>query len=236
MDLLLPLLVIFVAVFTQSLSGFGVALVSMAMLPGLLGIRVAVPLVALVAIVLESTLLLRYHASLNLRTIRPLALAAVVGIPLGVFALRRVDEELTLTILGVVIAGYALYALSNLRLPELRHPLWATLAGFLSGLLSGAYNTGGPPVIIYGTAHRWQPDEFKSNLQGMFFVNDILVITSHALSGNFTPEVWRVYLPALPVIAVGILAGVSLSKLLNPAIFRKVVLVLLVILGVRLML
>lgn len=236
MDLLPPLLVIFLAVFTQSLSGFGIALVSMAMLPSLLGIRIATPLVALVAITLESTLLIRYRASINLRTIRPIALAAIVGIPLGVLILRKVNEELALTVLGVVITGYALYALFNLRLPALKHPLWAPLAGFLSGLLSGAYNTGGPPVIIYGNARRWQPAEFKSNLQGLFVINDILVVTSHAVSGNFTPEVWRVYLYALPLIAVGILAGMSLDKRLDPVIFRKVVLVLLVVLGVRLIL
>jgi uncharacterized protein len=236
MDLLLPLLVIFLAVFTQSLSGFGIALVSMAMLPGLLGIQVATPLVALVAITLETTLLIRYHASINLRAVRPLIMATVVGIPIGVLALRRVDEEIALTVLGVVIAGYALYALSNLKIPELRRSSWAYLAGFLSGLLSGAYNTGGPPVIIYGNARRWQPAEFKSNLQGLFVVNDILVITSHALSGNFTPEIWRIYLWSIPVIAVAILAGLSLDKYLNPTIFLKVVLVLLVILGIRLIL
>jgi hypothetical protein len=236
MDFILPLIVIFLAVFTQSLSGFGIALVSMSMLPGLLGIKVATPLVALVAITLETTLLIRYHASLNLRAIRPLVMATVVGIPIGVTALRRVDEELAMTVLGIVIAGYALYALTNFKIPELRRPFWAYLAGFLSGLLSGSYNTGGPPIIIYGNASRWEPSEFKSNLQGLFVVNDILVITSHALSGNFTPEIWRIYLSALPVIALGILAGLSLDKFLDPAVFRKVVLVLLIILGIRLML
>ena len=60
--------------------------------------------------------------------------------------------------------------------------------------------------------------------------------SSHALSGNFTPEIWRIYLWSLPVIAIAILAGVSLDKVLNPAVFRKVVLVLLVILGIRLIL
>lgn len=236
MDLLLPLIVIFIAVFTQSLSGFGIALVAMALLPDLIGIRVATPLVALVAITLETTLLLRYHASLNLRAVRPIILASVVGIPIGVLTLRNVKEEFALSVLGVVIAGYALYGLTSFRLPELRHPRWAYLAGFLSGLLSGSYNTGGPPIIIYGNARRWQPAEFKSNLQGLFVVNDILVITSHALSGNFTPEIWRIYAWSLPVIAVGILAGVSLDKHLDPALFRRVVLVLLVILGVRLVL
>ena len=42
--------VVFLGVFTQSLTGFGVALVAMAVLPDLIGIRVASPLVALVSL------------------------------------------------------------------------------------------------------------------------------------------------------------------------------------------
>jgi hypothetical protein len=236
MDLIPSLLVILLAVFTQSLTGFGIALVTMAMLPELLGIRAATPLVALVAITLELTLLLRYRASLNLRAIRSLAIGAIVGIPIGIVILRNVPESLALTLLGVVITGYAIYALANFRLPELHHPAWAYLAGFLSGLLSGSYNTGGPPLIIYGNARRWQPFEFKSNLQGLFVVNDILVITGHALSGNFTPAVWRIYFWSLPVIALGIVLGVSLDKVVPPGIFRRVVQIMLVLLGLRLIL
>ncbi|OQY29117.1 MAG: hypothetical protein B6I38_08570, partial [Anaerolineaceae bacterium 4572_5.1] len=45
--------VFFLAAFTQSLSGFGVALVAMALLPGLIGIKSAIPLVALVATLVD---------------------------------------------------------------------------------------------------------------------------------------------------------------------------------------
>ena len=41
-------LAIFLAVFTQSLAGFGSALIAMALLPGIVGIQIATPLVALV--------------------------------------------------------------------------------------------------------------------------------------------------------------------------------------------
>ncbi|MFC1878654.1 sulfite exporter TauE/SafE family protein [Chloroflexota bacterium] len=234
METLLISIVIFLAVFTQSFSGFGVALVAMALLPGLIGIQTATPLVALVAVTIEIFLLLRYRSSLNLRAVAPIALASIFGIPLGIWLLGGVEERIVLTILGVVIAGYALYALFRFRLPALHHPAWAWGAGLVAGILGGAYNTSGPPVILYGNCKDWPPAEFKSNLQGFFMVNSAFVSLSHALSGNLTPDVWAGYLWALPAMAVGILIGTSLDKYLDPERFRRLVLWLLVLMGIRL--
>ena len=228
-------MVVFLAAFTQSLSRFGLALVSMALLPAVIGIRLATPLVALVAIVIEVVLIIRYRESLEVHAIWKVVLAAVIGTPLGVLFLSRVDERIALTVLGVVIAGYAVYALLGLKLPRLENPLWAYLSGLLGGILGGAYNTSGPPVIVYGDCRRWSPDVFKSNLQGYFIVSSLVVAGSHALSGNFTPLVWRTFWWSLPFIGIGLIAGLSLDRWLNPVTFRRVVLVLLVLMGIRLM-
>jgi len=236
MDQLLIVFIIFLAVFTQSLAGFGSALVAMAFLPELLGIRVATPLVAMVAMTLEGILLVRYRAVLNLRAVWQVSVASLVGIPLGMLTLKRIDEGSAMTILGVLIFTYALYNLFELRLPEMNHPAWAYTFGLLAGMLGGAYNTSGPPVVIYGNSRRWLPVEFKSNLQGFFFFNSIVVVFGHALSQNITPLVWQDYLMAIPALALGILAGVSLDRMINPVVFRRLVLGLLLVMGGRLFL
>jgi uncharacterized membrane protein YfcA len=227
--------VIFLAAFTQSLSGFGLALVSMALLPSVIGIQVATPLVALVAIVIETVLLLRYREALDVRAIWRVILAALIGTPVGVLFFARLDENLATSILGIVIVGYALYALLGLKLPRLEGSLWAYSAGLIGGLLGGAYNTSGPPVILYADCRRWQPDVFKSNLQGYFVIISLAVLAAHILNGNITPQVWNAFWWTLPFICVGLLAGLSLDRWLNPPMFRRVVLVLLVIMGIRLL-
>jgi len=228
-------LAIFLAVFTQSLSGFGVALVAMALLPAMIGIRVATPLVAVVALVLEILLVFRYRHSLDVRAIWRVILAALIATPVGVYFLSNVDENVSLAVLGVVITGYAFYSLLGLKMPLLDGSFWAYLAGLFGGLLGGAYNTSGPPVILYADCRRWPPDEFKSNLQGYFVVSSIAVVTGHALNGNLTPQVWDIFWWMIPFTFVGLVAGLSLDRWLNPAIFRKVVLILLVVMGIRLM-
>ena len=56
------------------------------------------------------------------------------------------------------------------------------MAGLLSGILTGAYNVGGPPVVIYADARRWTPDAVRSNLQSFFLLKGVMLVGVHALS------------------------------------------------------
>jgi hypothetical protein len=236
MQLFLILLTTFFASFTHSLAGFGSALVTMPIFAKLLGVQVAAPLGALVVPTIEFILLIRYRDSFNLRVVWRLIAAALVGIPIGVWSLRQVDERIILTLLGVLLILYALYAFLRFKLPELQHSSWAYAFGFIAGLLNGAYNTSGPPIIIYGNCRGWGPAEFKANLQGFFTVAGFWVIINHAFNGNLTPFVWQHYLYSLGAIALGIWLGLKLDQRVDPASFRKIVLGMLIILGVMMLL
>ena len=179
----------FLAIFVQSLVGFGSALIAMPLLISILGLKVAVPLFAVVALIFESILVFYYRASLSPEVVLKLGIPAAVGIPLGVVGLRAVNEALLLGILGLVVIGYALYSLLNLRFPELRSSYWAYGSGFIGGLLGGAYNTSGPPVILYADSQRWPAAEFKGNLQGFFIINGIVAVLSHGLAQNLTSQI-----------------------------------------------
>jgi uncharacterized membrane protein YfcA len=235
MDYLLAGLIIFIAIFVQTVAGFGMALVGMPLLVSLFGIQVAAPLIALVGLVAEGGLLMHYREALSLKAVVRLAAASLMGIPVGLFAARLADEHLVTLLLGVLVLGYTVYALLGPRLPELKGHFWAYLFGLFGGLLSGAYNTGGPPVIIYGSLRRWEPGEFKSNLQGYFLFNSVVVAGFHALAGSYHPPFWGFFWAALPATGLAMLAGFSLDRHINPAIFRRIVLALLLVLGIRLL-
>lgn len=222
------------AALTQSLTGFGSALVAMALLPAILGLRVAVPLVALVALSLELLLLIRYRRSVQFSVVRPLALGAVGGIPLGILMLRNLDERVVLAVLGLVITAYAIYSLIEFNPPRMSHAAWPYAFGFLAGLLGGAYNVSGPPVVVYGTCARWNPQQFKGNLQGFFIFSSLTVAISHAISGNFTEDVWQVFPLALAALCLGYVTGITLDRYLNPSVFRTCVFLLLLVMGVKL--
>lgn len=221
---------------TQALTGFGSALVAMAILPPLLGLSVSAPLVALMAGTIEISLLIRYRAALRLASVRGLGAALILGVPVGLLGLRAVPERIALAALGVILCGYAAYAYFVPGLPQLRPRIWAPIAGFLAGALGGAYNTSGPPLVIYGHSQRWSPEEFKGNLQGLFLVIDAIVVLGHLAAGNYTSAVLTDYAWAFPGLILGMLTGLMLDRHLNPAVFRTLVLIVLFVMGVRLLL
>jgi uncharacterized membrane protein YfcA len=226
---------VFASVLMQTLTGFGSAMVAMALLPYWVGLLVAAPLVALIATTMEVIVLLYWREALDLRAIRQLSAGAVLGVPIGVLALRQVDAAILLPVLGAVIIGYAFYALMRWHLPRLEASGWAYGAGWMAGILGGAYNVTGPPVIVYGHCRRWSPAEFKANLQAFFILADVLVIAGHAIAGNLTRAVWENYLLALPAIALGVLAGLALERFIPPDAFRRTALAVLIALGARLL-
>jgi uncharacterized protein len=233
LNLVLVGVVLFFSAFTQSVSGFGVALVAMALLPLLIDVQSATALVALVVIVVDVGVLARYYKSLRFGDVWLLLLPSFVGVPLGIFLLRYIEESVILMFLGFVLVGYASYALLGFRLPELKGRVWAYLAGFLGGLLGGAYNINGPPIIIYASCRRWEPDVFKGNLQSFFLLNSFVIVIGHAIGESFTSEIWRMFLAGIPGVILGLLAGIALDKIINPVVFRKIVLVLLLVMGIK---
>jgi len=225
--------VFFLAAFTQSVAGFGLALVSMAFLPGILGIRAATPLVALGGLIIEVVLLARFWKYLSLAEIWPVVLASFIGMPVGVLLLGRVDERLALGVLGTLLVSYAVYALAGWRLPAMRERIWGYAAGFLGGVFGGAFTTSGPPVIVYANTRQWEPEKFKSNLQGYFIINGFTVLVAHWLSGSITEQVLRYYWWTLPASVMGMLLGSFAERWLSTQTFRRMVLVMLIFMGIR---
>lgn len=236
MTIILVTAVLGLATFVQSSIGFGLALVSMPLLVSVIGLQQAAPLVALFAVVAEVFILLRYREAMSFRAVWRLIVGSIVGIPVGVYLLGVVDTAVVTTALGVLLVLYAAYALLSPHLPTLERPAWGFLFGLIAGVLGGAYNTGGPPAIIYGSCRRWTPGAFKGNLQAFFVVGSLVILVSHFAAGNVTSETWRFLAWSVPAAAVAMLLGFALDTRINPDLFRKLVLILLIVLGLRLIL
>ncbi|QPC82513.1 sulfite exporter TauE/SafE family protein [Phototrophicus methaneseepsis] len=219
--------------FVQSASGFGSGLIAMPLLIQLLGVTEAQATFAICAPVTGVFLMWRYRRHLSIKRVWRIILAAIIAIPFGVQIPNLVPKEIALFVLGLVCLGYAIYSLLGLYVPKLNRN-WGFFFGALGGLLHGAYNTGGPPYIIYGTGQRWPPFEFKGNIQTIFFVTGFFVIATHWQAGNITADVLRNAAILLPGMFVGMWLGGIVDRYIKPEPFRKVVLVLLIFLGLSL--
>lgn len=226
--------VIFFAIFIQTMIGFGSGLIAMPLLIVLLGVNEGAALFSLIGLTNGTILLLRYRNDWEWRHIWRLWIASFIMIPIGVILADQLDQHIVMAILGVLTTGYALYALVGNQMPRLQSQNWGYGFGVASGLLHGAYNTGGPPLVIYGTSQNWRPSEFKGNIQSLFYINGLLVIAAHFFTGHFTHHVLEHYLILLPVLFIAAFLGLKLERYVNPVLFRRAVLVFLIVLGLSL--
>lgn len=167
--ILLVSVILFITTFTRATLGFGDALIAMPLLTLTVGIQTATPLVAFVAITVALALLIRNRQHIDLAATWRLILASLVGIPIGLLLLKGISDAVVTAILGVLLVAFGLYKLTMPQFPPLQQRIFAYLFGFVAGILGGAYNTNGPPIVVYGTLHQWSPERFRATLQGYFF-------------------------------------------------------------------
>lgn len=225
------------AAFVHTTAGFGSALVAMAILVPLIGLSASAPLVGLVVLPLQIIIAWRYRKVLSVKAVRLMIGMLLIGTPIGIWGIAWLNEDLLLTLLGIIILAFVMYtALSKQQLMVNAHQRWLMPLGIIAGILNGAYNSGGPLIVMAFKSRGDTPDEFRINLQMTFIFGTIIVIMSHFLHGNITPDVLTYYLAALPGMVVGFGAGQIVARHINQRIFDWIVLGLLAILGVKLLL
>ena len=228
------ILIVFVAAWQQSLSGFGFSLVAMPLLVQLVGIRVAAPLVAASALTLNIINTIRWRASIDVSEIKRLGVWMVLGIPLGIWGIFALNETIVKTGLGILLVSYALFALFKPdQLPTISRR-WAYPAGFLAGVLGGAYNTSGPPLILYGSLRNWPHRRFRAVLQSLFGFAASLIVLGHISMGHYTRPVLMQTLAALPALLLGILTGAMLDRHIKPHHLARWITLATLLLGVSL--
>lgn len=223
----------------QSMAGFGFALVAITLLPFFLDLSVAVPLVLVMCLLNNLVLWIYYRASFQWQAIAPLVFSAVLGIPVGLVGFHYVSEDLARQVLGSFIVLYVAYdtvcrVVPVASVPVLVSPSWAYLFGGISGFLTGALTTGGPPLVMYANSRGWSPEEFKGNLPGVYVIALMFALTGHYFEGHLTGELGQIALCTLPVLATGMGLGLGLSKQIDANSFKRLVLGLLGVIGLRL--
>jgi uncharacterized membrane protein YfcA len=155
----------------------------------------------------------------------------LIGIPIGLYFLQTADDTIVRIVLGAILVGYGLYNLVSPKLPYLKTEALAWPFGLASGILGGAFNSNGPPIVIYGTLRRWAPESFRATLQSVFLPTNLMVLASHAVGGLWTHEVFTLYAYSLPLMLLATLVGIRFGKRIPKEQFQKIVYGFLVAMG-----
>jgi uncharacterized membrane protein YfcA len=228
---LLTSFILFVCTFVRSAVGFGDALLAMPLLGLIMSLQSASPIVAFTGFTISLIILLSDPKSVDFNSAWRLILSTIIGVPFGLLLLNYAPERLVKVLLGLLLI---LYGIGNLVTPKMHHlhdEKYAFIFGFVAGILGGAYNTNGPPIVIYGTLRRWAPDYFRATMQCYFLFSGIATIAGHGLVGLWTPLVWNLFLWSLPSIFLGIYIGGKVNRWIPQPMFNRIIFSLLVVVG-----
>jgi uncharacterized membrane protein YfcA len=227
----LVLLIIFIGALTRATLGFGDALVTMPLLALFVSIQVASPVVAFLGIIIASSMLVMSWRMVEFKNTYPVIIASLAGIPFGLFVLKFVPEVYVKALLGIVLILFGIYNLVKPALPAMKSRFWGVAMGFLSGILGGAYNANGPPLIIYASLTRMPPEKFRANLQSYLMPTAVFIFIGHGLSGLWTKDVLYLFALSFPVIVAAIFLGTRLSKKFLAGTFDRFVYAALILMG-----
>ena len=225
--------VIFLAALIRSTLGFGEALVAVPLLALRIPITVAAPLAVLVPVVVAATVVVQDWRYIHFRSAGWLVATSLAGIPLGLWLLLKFEEHLAKMILGLLIIGFASVFLMAKSLVHLKRDQtgWLMCAGFISGVLGGAYGINGPPLVVYGALRRWSPQHFRATLQGYFLPVSLIVLVSDASLGLWQPAVTHYFLASIPGLALAMVIGRYLHGQIKDEGFYRCVYVGLIVSG-----
>jgi len=221
-DFLIPLLTwptliavatVLLAGVVRGFSGFGAAMIMVPVLAALYGPVRAVPIALLLEMAISMPLVPAAARIVDWKRILLLLLAACATVPLGVWALRNLDETLTRYILSAIV-GFAVVLLATGFRYAGRPGVAPTLAtGVLSGAMNGLAGMAGPPVVFFYLAVGQAAAVSRASFIVYFAVLDLFALVVFAVAGAFERDgVVLAAVLAVPFVLGGLIGARLFGK------------------------
>jgi uncharacterized protein len=188
------------------------------------------------ALVTQGYSIWRMWSALSWPRLAPFIVGAVVGVPIGTLLLTlALDPAHLRPVFGVLLMLYSFYSLAR---PAVKPVLCGAPAdigiGVANGVMGGMTGLSGIIVTIWCQVRGWPKDVQRTVFQPVSLATIMLSAVTLSAAGAVTTEVVKLYLLGLPFMLAGLWLGFKLYGKLDEALFRKVILVLLLIAGVTL--
>ncbi|RJX69491.1 sulfite exporter TauE/SafE family protein [Vibrio sinensis] len=201
-------MIIALAGFTQGLTGFGSALVSVPLLSLIVGAQIAVPIAGIFGWLVTLPIVWKMRHSIERQTGLILFVGSVPASFVGAKLLASMPSQYILLTMGGVLILSSLHSLRSTKPLFKKASIPLTLGtGFTSGVLGASVGESGPPVIAYTSMQPWTADQTKSTLAFFFMLQMIGANVSFWNEGLITEEVVSHVISALPAFAIGLAGG-----------------------------
>ncbi len=240
-EMLLLVVIVLVAQTSETITGFGSTVISVALGAILFPLDVLVPVIVPLNFILSLYIVLIHRQHLDGKTLgfRIIPFIAV-GMPLGLLIFNLGHQELLKTGFGIFVIFISVFELiyyyfrrgeNNIKpLNAYQSAPWL-IAG---GIVHGIYASGGPLVVYYASKQFTNKRVFRSTLSGLWLILTVVLMLNFVATGKLTAETLTMSAALLPTLFLGIGVGEFLHERIDEKMFRLFVYILLLVAGVSL--
>ncbi|NQV82950.1 MAG: sulfite exporter TauE/SafE family protein [Rhodospirillales bacterium] len=172
-----------------------------------------------------------------LRRFWPMIITGLVFLFIGAELIVGMDTGVLFGMLGACVAAFSAISLAHPNMPALQPKTekWAgPLAGAMGGLLGGISTIWGPPMTMYFVMLKLPKDVFVRSVGMAWFAFSVPLAVAYWRNGIFSGDVVYLSLYACIPGMIGICIGEAIRERINQDTFRKVMLVMLLLVGLNL--
>lgn len=219
----------------QGFFGFGYGIIVMSALTASGDIVEASAFVNLSSLALSLAMVARAHGHVLWALAARIVPAVIAGLAVGLFALSSLPRDLLVGLLGATIVGISAWnVFGRTFAPRTSAPL-DVVVGLISGLFSGAFQTGGPPLVVHLYRRPEPPIAIVVTLQVIFLASGVARVGLAGAHGLIPRATAIEAAIATPAVVAGTLVGVAMARRADPARFRRAAWVALGALGIALL-
>lgn len=223
--------------FVQGLSGFGFGLVAMSFWAWSLDPKLAAALAVFGAMTGQIIAAVTVRRGFDLRLLAPFVVGGLIGLPLGLFLLPRLDVLVFKAFLGALLALWCPAMLFSAQLPRIARGgrIADALIGAGGGVMGGLGGFTGVLPTLWCTLRGMDKDTQRAIVQN--FNLSILLVTfaSYIATGLISSATLPFFAIVAPAMLIPSLLGARLYIGISEATFRKIVLSLLTGTGIALL-
>jgi uncharacterized membrane protein YfcA len=201
--------------------GFGIAVTASPLLLLFVDPQTVVIMLNTVSVALFVLVIIQTRRELPAREMLPVAIAGVLGVPVGVWVLSSVSTSALRIGITVLIILMTITLRFRLRITGARARLVGPPVGFAVAISLASLGIGGPVLVLFFLARDWTSHAIRASLAFFFLLVQTVSIVGYGLAGLFTPErIVLVLIVTLPALA-GFSIATQLVRRMNERRFRQ---------------
>jgi uncharacterized protein len=235
--LIVTLVSIFVGSLAAGLAGFAFSAISGGMLFHWLTPIEAVPLLLACSITTQLVSIAKLSKTMQWRQCLPYLFGGLAGIPVGAQLLSGLNPHTFAAGFGAFLVCYSIYMTLRPSLVVRGGSRLAEIAaGFAGGITGGATAFPGAIPTIWCNLRGLSKTEQRGIVQPFILLMQIATLVYFSRLGIFVSATWTIFFWCVPAVLAGTWLGLSLFHRVNDGVFRRVVLLFLLISGATLLL